>query len=123
VNVANRAKAIDAGKLAAALSGALGGIYGNRDTMTVTASFQNVADKRLGGKKIGPVTEKNRENKLKQFPGVKYPTMLLDRSSTTTVPKGTRSIAVTLRANKVDGAFCDAIADNVSLALAPVKGR
>ena len=114
VNVASRRKAIDVGKLGATLSGALGGIGATNDTITVIATFQDDAGKRLGVLKIGPVVKAQYG---KVFSNRGHATALLDRSAAKQVPKNTRSILVTLRTVKKDGAYSDAIADNISLTL------
>lgn len=121
VNVAGRRKAIDAGKLSATLAAALGGEGGTNDTMTVVAAFRDASGKRLGLIRIGPVVKAQRENKLPQFAGVHYPTMLLEQSGTKDVPKGTRTILVVLQTIRNEGADSDALADNISLTLGPSK--
>lgn len=115
VNVAGQRKAIDGGKLSATLAAALGGIGATNDTMTVVAAFRDASGKRLGLIRIGPVVK---EQYGKVFSNRGHATALLQRSGTKNVPKNTRSILVTLNAVKRDGAYCDAIADNISLTLA-----
>jgi hypothetical protein len=118
VNVAGRRKAIDAGKLSATLAAALGGIGSSNDTMTVVAAFRDASGKRLGLIRIGPVVKAQFE---KVFSNRGHSTALLERSGTKNVPKGTRTILVTLQGHKVDGAYCDAIADNISLTLGAAR--
>jgi hypothetical protein len=108
VNVATRVVAIDAGKLTATLAGYLGGFSGQRDSLTVTATFRDVSGNKLGGITIGPVTPAQRGNN----------TTMLAKSATAKLPAKTRSIEVALHAVRTDGSYNDGYADNLSLTLA-----
>ena len=46
---------------------------------------------------------------------------LIERTGTKNVPTGTRTIRVVLQTVENDGAYSDAIADNISLTLGPAK--
>ena len=107
-SVATRAAAIDAGKVAATLSGYLGGYSTQSDSLTVTASFLDASGQKLGTIKIGPVTPAQRKSE----------TTLVAKSVTAKAPPKTRSILVALHAVRTDGSYNDGYADNLQLTLA-----
>jgi hypothetical protein len=107
VSILDLATLIDAGGASATLSGDLGGFDGQSDNMTVTATFLGAASNSLGSVIIGPVTETERA-------GVS--TLLFDTGSVA-IPVGTQSIMVEMDATRVDGAYDDGYADNISLVL------
>ena len=106
VDLSAAAADADAGRLAATLSGYLGGYAGQDDNMVVTATFLNGSGDALGGPiQIGPVTQADRGGQ----------TVLLARTATATAPAGTRAIRVTMTATRVQGVSNDGYADNVAL--------
>jgi hypothetical protein len=108
VDLAAYAAAIDAGTMHATLSGLLGGWQDQEDHATVEATFLDQAGRSLGSLKIGPVTAEERGNK----------TVLLPRSNTRAVARGSRRARVVVTAVYVAGAvYNDGYADNVSLTL------
>jgi len=107
VDVSAAASSIDAGTVAATLSGDLGGYADQDDSAMVVATYLNAAGGALGTLTIGPVTEAQRNGQ----------TTLLPQSTDGTVPVGTRSVQVVLTATRVDGSYNDGYADNISLSL------
>ena len=110
--LASRARAIDAGDLTATLSGYLGGYSGQRDSLTVTATFLDGSGQKLGTIQIGPVTPAQRKNVTGLFP----------RTARAAVPAKTRSAEVSLRAVRTDGSYNDGYADNLRLTFAAPIG-
>jgi hypothetical protein len=108
VDVSSSAAGIDAGTVNASLDGWLGGWEGQDDSASVTAEFLDVAGKALAGLTIGPVTAADRGDR----------TELLERTAKGNVPRGTRSIRVTITARRASGIYNDGYADNLSLTLA-----
>lgn len=109
VDVSQAAAEIDGGGVQAVLSGDIGGFDVQDDNMTITATFLDGSGNPVGSPmQIGPVMASDRSSQ----------TELLPRSTSgVTVPAGTRSIAVTMTANRVAGSDNDAAADNLSLIL------
>jgi hypothetical protein len=115
VSVAASASAIDAGTQTATLSGDLGGFSSQSDSSVVTATYLSATGTALGSLSIGPVTPAEREDH----------TTLLPRSASGLTPVGTRSIQVLMTSTRVEGAYNDGYADNLSLTLgapAPAAG-
>jgi hypothetical protein len=96
---------IDAG-VSWTLTGWLGGYVQQEDSASVTASFRDGSGGELRATTIGPVTAADRGQA----------TGLLERSSTGTVPPGSREVVVTLAATRAEG-YNDGYADNLSLVL------
>ena len=108
VSVASQKQLIDSGKARATLSGLLGGFGGQDDSLIATAVFLGQSGARLGAMlKLGPVGAAAR----------KLQTGMLRKTVTGVVPKGTRSIRVTLSASRTSGSYNDGYADNLSLAI------
>ena len=107
VDVSPAAPEIDAGGVIATVSGDFGGFAGQSDSATLTASFANAAGAPLGSVASPAVTDADR----------KGATALLFRTASLAVPAGTRSIGVRLDLVRVDGAYNDGYADNLSLTL------
>jgi hypothetical protein len=107
VAVSAAAAEIGAGGVRATLSADLGGFATQDDQAAITATFVGSAGQQLGSLTIGPVTAADRNNT----------TELLPRSGSAMVPPGTRTIRVLMTATKFAGAYSDAYADNISLAL------
>ena len=103
VDVSNIAPEIDAGSIAYTLSGYLGGFSTQGDNAVLTASFLSPSSM-LGSASIGPVTTAERGGL----------TGLLFRSTTGSIPTGTRNIDFTLALTRVDGSYDDGYADNLS---------
>jgi len=101
------AAAIDAGRVRAVLSGALGGIAGQDDNATLSVQFDNFVQQQFGGLTVGPVSNADRAGA----------TTLLPRSATEIVPAGTRRALVGLSLARVAGGSNDGYADNLSLTL------
>jgi hypothetical protein len=99
--------AIDSGNATFNLSAFLGGFSSQEDNASLSAIFRNSGGTGLGTFSIGPVTAANRGNT----------TGLLARSTTGTVPIGTRDILVTLSMTRFSGTANDGYADNLSLVL------
>jgi hypothetical protein len=98
---------IDAGIVKYVLSGWLGGYQSQNDHATVTATFVNQSGTPLGHAVIGPVMASDRGNN----------TEFLERSTTGLLPKGTRSVVVTMTMVRTDGDYNDGYVDNLSLVL------
>lgn len=108
VSVASLKQLIDGGKAKATLSGLLGGYGGQDDSLIATAVFLGQSGARLGTMlKLGPVGSAAR----------KLQTGLVPKSVAGSVPKGTRTIRVTLSANRTSGSYNDGYADNLSLTI------
>lgn len=107
-NVTSKKGLIDAGKLKATLSGYIGGYASQSDSLIATATYLSAAGTKLGALKIGPVSASARANT----------TGMIKKTATGAVPKKTRTIRVTLGANRNDGSYNDGYADNLSLTLA-----
>jgi hypothetical protein len=104
---------IDGGQQVATLSGDLGGSGSDPAEIVVTADFQSAAGSELGGFSIGPVSVTDRHDQ----------TELLARSAVALIPKGTRTIDVTMSATGgAAGQYNTAFADNVSLTIATNQG-
>jgi hypothetical protein len=107
VDVSSAAAEIDAGEVSATVSGDFGGFAGQGDNATLTATFLSAAGAALGSVTSPPVTDADRSGA----------TALLLRTATGPVPAGTRTIGVRLDLVRVDGAYNDGYADNLSLTL------
>jgi hypothetical protein len=107
IDVSMGAATIDAGGVTFALNGFLGGYDGQRDNAVLSAFFKDGMGGTLGSALIGPVTEPERGGL----------TGLLFRSTAGTVPLGTRAIDIQLQMTRLDGAYNDGYADNLSLVL------
>jgi hypothetical protein len=107
VDVSGAAAEIDAGKLAATLSGLLGGYSSQTDHATVTATFLNAAGGSAGTVGLPTVTAADRSQT----------TALVARTASAAVPAGTRQISVRIDAIRDEGSYNDAYIDNVSLVL------
>ncbi|MCW2994357.1 MAG: hypothetical protein JWQ18_1852, partial [Conexibacter sp.] len=106
-NITPAAAAIDAGRVRAVLSGALGGIAGQDDNATLSVQFDNYVQQQFGGLTIGPVSNADRANT----------TNLLPRTASEIVPAGTRRALVGLSLTRVSGSYDDGYADNLALVL------
>ena len=102
---ASKRALIDSGKAKATLSGHFGGYGGQNDLLSATAVFLSQSGKRLGAVKVGPVSAAERQ----------LATGLLKKSKVGLIPKTTRTIRVTLGANRTAGNYNDGYADNLSL--------
>jgi hypothetical protein len=107
VSLASYATGIDAGAVTFALQGYLGGWTTQGDYAVLSVSFQNASGTELAAATIGPVTESDRNGG----------TGLLLRSTTGSVPPGSRSVVVTVTMTRLDGTNNDGYADNLSLVL------
>ncbi|MDH6142887.1 MULTISPECIES: alkaline phosphatase family protein [Kitasatospora] len=106
-DVSAAATAIDGGGVTFNLSGWLGGYASQDDRVGMVATFQDANGAALGSTQIAPVTNTDRHNT----------TELLQRSTTGTLPVGTRSIKVDLNFTWTAGSTTDGYADNLSLTL------
>jgi hypothetical protein len=110
--VTGAAPEIDAGGVAATLSGYLGGFSSQDDQAKVEASFLDAGGTDLGNPgvdlTIGPVTAADRGGL----------TDMLLRSASGEVPVGTRSILTRITLTRFSGSSNDGYADNLSLTLA-----
>lgn len=106
VSVAAQKQLIDSGKARATLSGQLGGYGGQDDSLIATAVFLGQSGARLGTMlRLGPVNAAAR----------KLQTGLIAKTVKGAIPKGTRTIRVTLSADRTSGSYNDGYADNLSL--------
>lgn len=108
VDVSGASSEIDAGGVSATVSGDFGGYAGQNDGATLTATFLDAAGGSLGTLASPAVSLADRNGN----------TALVARSATGSVPPGTRAIGVRLDLVRVDGAYNDGYADNLSLTLA-----
>jgi len=107
IGVASKAGLIDSGKAKATLSGSIGGYASQNDSLIATATFLSAAGVKLGAVRIGPVSAAAR----------KSVTGMLPKTASAVVPRKTRTIRVTLGANRNDGSYNDGYADNLVLTL------
>ncbi|WP_157537745.1 alkaline phosphatase family protein [Kitasatospora azatica] len=105
-DVSTAATAIDAGGVHATVSGWLGGVGSYDDAAAVTVTYRDASGASLGTSSIAPVLAAARGNT----------TEFLQRSTTTAVPAGTRSI-VTAVDFTMTGTQNDGMADDLSLTL------
>jgi uncharacterized protein (TIGR03437 family) len=107
VDLSAYAAAIDAGTQAYTLDGWLGGLSTQNDNAAVTVTFENASGGSLGTATIGPVLSADRG-------GVSE---LVERSTSGTIPTGTRKMLVTVTFTRTDGAYNDGALDNLSFVL------
>jgi hypothetical protein len=107
IAVATYAARIDAGSVTAVLSGALGGYSSQTDMLVISATFLGAAGNKLGVLRLPAVTAAQRH----------LVTTLLARSASAIVPRGTRTIRVSLVATRNAGGYNDGYADNLGLVL------
>ncbi len=107
ISLASYATGIDAGAVTFALQGYLGGFSTQDDNAVLSVSFKNASGTELAAATIGPVTEPDRSGL----------TGLLLRSTTGSVPVGSRSVVVTVTMTRLQGTYNDGYADNLSLVL------
>ncbi len=107
INVSVLTGQIDAQQLTYKFEGWLGGYQDQDDNATVTAEFMDASGKLLKKATLGPVMAADRDNA----------TGLNDENTTGVVPKGTRTIVVTMTFVRTAGAYNDASVDNLSLVL------
>jgi hypothetical protein len=103
VDVSNISSQINAGLVAFALSGYLGGFDGQNDNAILATQFLNGATV-LGTSAIGPVTDQQRAGN----------TELLFETASGVIPVSTTSIEFSLALTRVDGSYDDGYADNLS---------
>lgn len=107
VDLSGAAAEIDGGGVTATVSGDFGGYAGQDDNATLTATYLSADGAPLGTLVSPPVTNADRNGN----------TALLFRTASGTVPAGTRGVGVRLDLVRVDGAYNDGYADNLSLTL------
>jgi hypothetical protein len=107
VDVSGAATEIDGGGVTATVSGDFGGFAGQNDDAQLTVTFQSAAGTALGTLASPPVTLADRNGN----------TALVFRTASAGVPVGTRSLGVRLDMVRVDGAYNDGYADNLSVTL------
>src|SRR5690349_18723625 len=107
VDVSGAAAEIDGGGLTATVAGDFGGYAGQNDSASLTVTFLSAAGAALGTLASPPVTLADRNGG----------TALLFRTASGAVPAGTRSLGVGLDMVRVDGAYNDGYADNLSVTL------
>jgi hypothetical protein len=98
---------IDKHQLAYAFSAFIGGYSNQNDHATVTVEFRSVTGHPLGTAQLGPLMAADRNDKTGLFP----------RSTSGSVPAGTREVTVTIVIVRTDGSYNDGCADNLSLVL------
>ena len=104
IDVSSLAASIDAHQIKYSLSAYLGGFSSQGDDATVFANFQGSSFNQTS---VGPVSAADRQNR----------TGLLLRSTSGTIPAGTRKIQMQMHFEKVSGAYNDGYADNLSMVL------
>jgi hypothetical protein len=107
IDVSGAANAIDAGGVVADLSGWLGGRGAQDDNAVLSATFRGSSNQDLKTITVGPVLDSDRSSVME----------LLQRSTTRSVPTGTRSIYVLLKMTHVATTYNDGYADSLSLVL------
>ncbi len=112
INVSSGAAVIDLGATTYDLRALLGGFASQGDNAVLTISFLDAASLSVGSATLGPVTNVDRDDL----------TGLLPRTGAGFVPVGTRGIDVFLTLTRVDGAYDDGYADNLSLVLTGEAG-
>jgi hypothetical protein len=108
VDVSRCGAAIDDGDVSYTLHGWLGGWEGQDDHAIVTVGFQDATGGALGTATLGPVLAADRSND----------TELLERSTRSQVPKGTRTLQVTVVMTRTEGSTNDGYLDDLSLVFA-----
>jgi hypothetical protein len=108
IDVSAGASTIDAGNATFAASAYLGGFGGDNANATLLVAFQDSSGNQLGTVTLGPVQPSDRAD---QENG------LYLRRQIGQVPTGTRTAALTLNMNWVNGSNNEAFADNLSLIL------
>jgi len=108
IPVSSLSSLVDAGRAGYTLSGYLGGFAGQADDAMVSLDFLSASGGSLGKAVIGPVTHADRADT----------TGLVARSKTGVVPRGTRSVRVTITATRSDGSYNDGSADSLSFVIA-----
>lgn len=117
ISVDTLAESIDGVGVKYILSAWLGGFSDQRDMATITAIFLDESEDEIARAIIGPVTLKDRKW---EFGGEgEQLTGLLKRETSSTLPRNTRLIRITLESEVGSGAN-DGFADNISLVLSPV---
>ncbi|GAA2396185.1 hypothetical protein Cme02nite_64900 [Catellatospora methionotrophica] len=106
-NIATLATDVDAADINYSLAGYLGGYLTQTDNAKVVVTFKNSGGTSLGTAQIGPVSPADRANV----------TGLLQRTTTGTVPVGTRTITVVVTSTRDSGTNNDGYFDNLSLVL------
>ena len=104
IDVSNIATLIDAGLIGFSMSGYFGGWQSQDDTSRLIAYFMDGSNNTISSTKIGEVMAADRG-------GV---TGLLFRSTTGTIPVGTRSIEFDISMSWYEGSYNDGYADNLS---------
>jgi len=104
IDISSLAANIDAHQIKYSLSAYLGGFSSQKDQATVFANFQGASFDQTS---IGPVTPADRQNQ----------TGLLLRSTTGTIPAGTRKIQMQMHFEALSGGYIDGYADNLSMVL------
>jgi hypothetical protein len=110
INVGQYASSIDGGGVTYTLQGWLGGFSDQLDNETVTANFMSASGSILAKATIGPVTAAQRDDM----------TELLKKTTTGTVPVGTRSVVVLQLMIRDCGAYNDGYGDDLSLVFSGV---
>ena len=103
IDLSASAALIDQLKAAFKCSAYLGGMAGQNDNASIQLVFRSADGAALGQATIGPVTDAGRQ----------YKTQLLQKNVTGQVPAKTRSVELTLRMKRVQGAYNDAFADDI----------
>jgi uncharacterized protein (TIGR03437 family) len=107
IDVSSAASLVDAGTLAYSLSAWLGGYDSQDDNTVLTVQFESWSGTVLGTATLGPVLAADRNDTSE----------LLLKSTSGTVPKGTRVVHVLLTITREEGDNNDGLADSLSLVL------
>jgi 6-phosphogluconolactonase (cycloisomerase 2 family) len=109
VDLSAHAAAIDADLRRANLAAFLGGTGRQDDKGTVDALYLSGTGVVLGGLRVGPVSDRDREGR----------TTLVRRQAMGPVPPGARAIRIVMRATRAQGSYNNAYFDNVRVILGP----
>lgn len=112
IDVSSAAASVDGGAVTYQFSAYLGGWSFQYDNAVITADFKNANGTTISTAALGPVTRDDRGSQTGLFP----------RSTSGTLPAGTRTVTITMTMYRIDGAYNDGYADNLSLVLAGPPG-
>ncbi|HEV2688087.1 MAG TPA: SdrD B-like domain-containing protein, partial [Bryobacteraceae bacterium] len=104
IDISSLAANIDAHQIKYSLSAYLGGFSSQKDQATVFANFQGGVFSQTS---VGPVSPTDRQSQ----------TGLLLRSTSGTIPAGTRKIQMQMHFEALSGGYIDGYADNLSMVL------
>ena len=107
IDVSPLTSSIDSGNTKFNFAAWLGGYDTQEDNAVLITTFMDWAGKTLGSAQLGPVTAADRGRK----------SAILQRTTTGTVPAGTRKIQVRMNMTRLEGSYNDGLADSLTLVL------